>query len=117
MRFQRLLAVVILCSCFAPSTFCAEPVKGSPEGQFERRRRPPGMPPLPDINDKEHVKARNEERQRELKSDTDKLLALATELKQYVEKTNDSVLSVDVIRKAEEIEKLAKSVREKMKGH
>jgi hypothetical protein len=75
------------------------------------------MPPLPDINDSEHVKARNEERQKALKADTDKLLALATDLKQYVDKTNGSVMSLDVIRKADEIEKLAKSVREKMKGY
>jgi hypothetical protein len=33
-----------------------------------------------------------------------------------VEKSNKDTLSVDVIRKADEIEKLAKSVRDKMKG-
>jgi hypothetical protein len=48
--------------------------------------------------------------------DTDKLLALATQLKQEVDKTNKDVLSVDVIRKADEIEKLAHSVKERMKG-
>jgi len=51
-----------------------------------------------------------------LKNDTDKLLKLSTELKQYVDKTDENVLSLDVIKKAEEIEKLAKSVKEKMKG-
>jgi hypothetical protein len=44
------------------------------------------------------------------------LLELATELKQYVDKTNEDILSMDVIKKADEIEKLARSVREKMKG-
>jgi len=34
-----------------------------------------------------------------------------------VDKTNESILSLEVIRKAEEIERLAKSVEEKMKGH
>jgi hypothetical protein len=33
-----------------------------------------------------------------------------------VDKTNEHTLSVDVIKKAEEIEKLAHTVREKMKG-
>jgi len=33
-----------------------------------------------------------------------------------VDKANENTLSVDVIRKAEEIEKLAHSVKEKMKG-
>jgi len=61
-------------------------------------------------------KAENEKRQQELKKDTDKLLDLATQLKQYVDKTNEHTLSVDVIKKAEEIEKLAHNVKEKMKG-
>ena len=51
-----------------------------------------------------------------LKTDTDKLLKLSVELKNYVDKSDENVLSLDVIRKAEEIEKLAKSVRDKMKG-
>ena len=55
------------------------------------------------------------ERQLQLRLDTEKLLALAAELKQHVDKTNPNVLSLDVIKKAQEIEKLAKSVREKMR--
>ena len=51
-----------------------------------------------------------------LKNDTDKLLKLSVELKSYVDKSDENVLSVDVIKKAEEIEKLAKSVKDKMKG-
>ena len=41
----------------------------------------------------------------------------ATELKEYVDKTNENVLSFDVMKKAEEIEKLAHSVRGKMKAN
>jgi len=59
---------------------------------------------------------RNELRQKQLVKDTDKLLALATELKSEVEKTNKNVLSVEVVKKADEIEKLAKSVKEKMRN-
>jgi hypothetical protein len=51
-----------------------------------------------------------------LKSDTDRLLKLSLELKASVDKADENVLSLDVIKKAEEIEKLAKSVKEKMKG-
>jgi hypothetical protein len=61
------------------------------------------------------VRGLNKERQQKLKQDTDKLLQLATELKEYVDKTNENIMSVDVIKKTDEIEKLAKSVREKMK--
>ena len=61
-------------------------------------------------------KAANTKRQQDIKKDTDKLLQLATDLKQYVDKSNENTLSLDVIKKAEEIEKLARTVREKMKG-
>lgn len=66
--------------------------------------------------EKDMAKKANQQRQADLKRDTDKLLKLATELKQYVDKSNENVLSMDVIKKAEEIEKLARSVKEKMKG-
>jgi len=55
------------------------------------------------------------ERQVALRRDTEKLLVLAEELKQNVDKTGPNILSMDVIKKAQEIEKLAKSVKEKMK--
>jgi hypothetical protein len=42
---------------------------------------------------------------------------MATELKDYVDKTNENVLSLEVVKKAEEIEKLAHSVKEKMKAN
>jgi hypothetical protein len=64
----------------------------------------------------EMAKKANLERQAALKADTEKLLKLATELKQSVDKTSASVLSLEVVKKAEEIEKLAHSVKDKMKG-
>ncbi len=66
--------------------------------------------------EREQQKKRNQERQAELKRDTNKLLLLATQLKQEVDKSNENTLSLDVMKKAGEIEKLAKSVREKMRG-
>jgi len=56
------------------------------------------------------------ERVAALKTDTDKLLKLSVELKSEVDKSDENVLSLDVIKKAEEIEKLARSVKDKMKG-
>ncbi len=67
--------------------------------------------------EREMAKKANQERQAALKRDTDKLLKLATELKESVDKTNESVLSLEVVKKAEEIEKLAHSVKEKMKAN
>jgi len=73
-------------------------------------------PNVPPQFEREMQKKANQQRQAELKRDTEKLLKLSTELKEYVDKTNSNVLSMDVIKKAEEIEKLAHSVRVKMRG-
>jgi len=59
--------------------------------------------------------AANNERRKQIGEDSAKLLKLATELKTEVDKSNKDTLSLGVIRKAEEIEKLAHSVKEKMK--
>ena len=63
------------------------------------------------------AKKANAERQADLKRDTDKLLKLATELEARWTRRTENTLSVDVMKKAEEIEKLAHSVKEKMKGY
>jgi hypothetical protein len=90
----------------------------------------PQPPPLPrsyppSAGDEDEARARithdmekkaAKERAAAIKADTDRLLKLSVELKAYVDKSDENVLSLDVIRKAEEIEKLAKSVKEKMKG-
>ena len=65
---------------------------------------------------REMAKKGNLQRQAALKADTDRLLKLAVELKDSVDKSNENLLSVDVLKKAEEIEKLAHSVKDKMKG-
>lgn len=57
----------------------------------------------------------NKRRQQDIRDETEKLFQLATELKAAVDKTNENVLSLDVVRKADEVEKLAKKVKEKMK--
>ena len=83
------------------------------------RARIPASPDDSDARDRvarDMAKKANQERAAALKADTDKLLKLATELKASVDKSDENVLSVDVIRKAEAIEKLARSVKDKMKG-
>jgi hypothetical protein len=113
---------------FRPLAFCcllilcevALPVVGSSQSL--------GLPPLPnqtipakdpDQERREHELAKklSQERQAQLRRDTDNLLKLATELKQYVDKSNENTLSVEVIKKADEIERLAHSVKDKMKGN
>lgn len=94
---------------------------------------PPRMSPVPgsintrnspdDNNDPEAARMaaeqglrRNTLRQQEIVDDTTKLLTLAQQLKVEVDKSNKNMLSIAVVKKAEEIEKLAKSVKEKMRA-
>jgi len=58
----------------------------------------------------------NAQRQKEMHSETERLLALANQLKAETDRVSSSNLSMDVVRQAEQIEKLAHSVREKMKA-
>jgi hypothetical protein len=74
-------------------------------------------PAVPSQIQKDMEKRANEQRQAELKRDTERLLKLSTELKDYVDKSNEHILSLDVIKKADEIEKLAHSVKTRMRGY
>ncbi len=117
MRFKALALIVLLFGLIAV-------LLGS-SSSLQQPAQQPGLPraqrPTPEDEaraklEKDMAKKRNQERQAELKRDTDKLLQLSTELKQYVDKSNENTLSLNVIKKAEEIEQLAHSVKEKMKG-
>lgn len=78
--------------------------------QFETRQDPAQK----EMQDRMYREA-NKKRQQDIKNDTDKLFQLATELKAAVDKSNENLLSLDVVRKADEVEKLAKKVKEKMR--
>jgi hypothetical protein len=80
-------------------------------------QNPPSEDPNRERIEKDMAKKANQEREAQLKRDTERLYKLATELKDYVDKTDQNTLSLDVIKKADEIEKLAHSVKEKMKGN
>jgi hypothetical protein len=124
MRILRVAAVGLVLLMISPETLS--------RGQQAQQQQIPGQSPvftppgrqhpmgendsLPPRVEEMQAQARNNERQKRLVADTDKLLALATDLKAQVDKTNQNTLSVDVIKKAEEIEKLAHSVKERMKG-
>jgi nucleotide-binding universal stress UspA family protein len=58
-----------------------------------------------------------EANQKEIKKNVEKLYDLASELKAEVEKTDSvQVLSVAMLRKTDEIEKLAREIRSRAKG-
>jgi len=112
-RIIAVLLAFLLLSAFQLSPRQQQPLPPQPTqpGTAE-----PG-PNLPPEVQKDMEKRANAQRQAELKRDTDRLFKLSTELKDYVDKTNENVLSLEVIKKAEEIEKLAHSVRTKMRGN
>ena len=95
-------------------------------GQMQIPGSPNGLPQqMPGHRDRdagdsrraqELAKMRNEDRQKKLVADTEKLLALATDLQAQVDQSTADSLSEDGMKKVEEIEKLAHSVKERMKG-
>jgi hypothetical protein len=79
--------------------------------------RPSDDEPNLNPNLKSPTKVRLEENQKDIKKDIEKLFDLASQLKQQVEKTDaTAVLSLAMLKKAEEIEKLARQIRELAKG-
>jgi hypothetical protein len=60
-------------------------------------------------------RTRNVYQRKQLEADAEKLLKLATDLKQQVDRTTKDSMSVDVIRKADEIEKLAHKIEQETK--
>ncbi len=65
--------------------------------------------------EQERLGAAATQRQQKMLEDADKLLQMAQQLKVSVDKTNKNELSVEVIREAERIEKLAHQVKEGMR--
>ena len=108
------LLLLVMTSVFSDALLAQNPPVPTfppPLGEPSQRNKDP----MTEKVQREAAKQRNVQREQDIKRDTEKLLELATELKQYVDKTNENIISLDVIKKAEQIEKLAKSVKEKMK--
>jgi hypothetical protein len=79
------------------------------------------VPPVPDnpmsgSMKEQRTKAFNVERHKRLEDDVARLQTLTSELKSEVDKANKDELSLDVMRKAAEIEKLAHEVQNRMKN-
>jgi hypothetical protein len=73
-----------------------------------------GSGPTPE---KSPTKALLEANEKDIKKNIEKLYQLATDLKTEVEKTDSSqVLSLAMVKKAEEIEKLAREIKTRAKG-
>ena len=111
MTWRSLLLSFTLLFAFLPAN-PQEPAT-EPDPQFTAQRGNPNTWEQDQI--RKMQRAQKEERQKKLKEDTERLLSLATELKESVDKTNQNVLSLEVVKKAEEIEKLAKKIKTNMR--
>jgi hypothetical protein len=88
-------------------------VNPSRPGETERMRLPDEEPYATREIQARQMKRLREEHQKEVFSDTNRLVQLATSLKAQVDKGNAAAL--DVIKNADEIGKLAKRVSERIK--
>jgi hypothetical protein len=90
------------------------PAEVPQESGASRRSREELDPPVPEAASK---KALLEQRQKDIKKDIEKLFDLATQLKAEVEKTDaTTTLSLVMVHRAEEIEKLARSIKDNARG-
>lgn len=80
------------------------------------RPDPTGTDPLNARMADQQVRSRNSDRQKRLVSDTDKLVTLSKQLKDDVQGSDKQLPPSDLQKRAEEIEKLAKSVKDRMRG-
>jgi hypothetical protein len=110
------LAILLAAFCAMPAHAQTPPVSTYPTM--------PGPPaPFGDLSSDKDAGAmaakmareRNVIRQKAIVDETNQLLDLAKQLKDAVDKTDKNQLSLDVVRKAEQIEKLAKDVKTKMR--
>lgn len=92
-------------------------------GQTKPTGRPTAPDPSPDADapagspERSPTKVLLEANEKDIKKNIEKLYQLATDLKTEVEKTDSSqVLSLAMVKKAEEIEKLAHVIKTRAKG-
>lgn len=111
-KFVAATAAVLLLSCIPhesagaqtkPSTSDATQKTSAPSPKNEDVKPPAAATPLTP-------------EQARLQAQIEKLYQLAQDLKAAVAKSNKDTLSVDVIKKADAVEKAAKSLKDQMKG-
>jgi DNA-binding transcriptional ArsR family regulator len=112
----RVASATVGALCFGVSARAAQGLDRFevPQAPSSRRDRDEMDPPVPAAAAK---KALLEQRQKDIKKDIEKLFDLATQLKAEVEKTDaTTTLSLAMVRRAEEIEHLARQIKDNAKG-
>jgi len=110
--------MLIVAAGYAPAQSPSPSLSGDISPQQTARR------PLPAMADETQMPTLSAKQKQSImqanfaksKSDVAELAALAKELREQLDKPNSEGVSVDVASRAERIEKLAKKIREEMKG-
>jgi hypothetical protein len=88
-----------------------------PKAKIYPNGRDPNTPPGNDEPSRPDPKAMERANQEKIRTDVAKLYEMVSELKEQIEKTDAiSTLSVSFVKKAEQIEKLAKQIKNLAKG-
>jgi len=91
--------------------------QGKPQGRPPMGSDPTKTDDSEALPEKSPTKAMLEANEKDIKKNIEKLFQLATDLKEEVEKTDSSqVLSLALLKKADEIEKLAHDIKTRAKG-
>jgi hypothetical protein len=121
---KRLGWTVLLIACalisFDKSLF-AQQTQATPEAGTVTRAETPDndkqKPPSATSPEATATKSNpSDARKAQILEDTNRLYRMAEELKAEVAKSNKDILSVAVVKKADEIEKLAKSLKDRMRN-
>ncbi len=117
---QRRKFLGALCVSIIPVLFAAPRLHAQQDAPSPRARigdRKPGEEDDAALPPPGSRKAALEENEKDLKKKVEKLFQLATDLKNEVDKTDSvKVLSITMLKKADEIEKLAKDIKNRAKG-
>jgi hypothetical protein len=113
-----------LLTMFAGATgvLAAAPILAELQSTYRRPTQPKPSPDKPDPHypvrlDGPSKSAVDQQTQKEIRTDIARLYELVAELKEQVEKTDaTATLSVSVVKKAQEIEKLAKRIKDRAKN-
>ena len=116
---QRRQFLSKLCMTVTPMILLPDRLRAQGDSQQSVPRTKPDSKPDEDSNPFPvgTRKAALEENEKNIKTKVEKLFQLASELKEEVDNTDSAkVLSLAVVKKAEEIEKLAKDIKTRAKG-
>lgn len=117
----RYVLPFLLCTCCWAQVTQPQPQKLDPAKILGLHHAAPAsesdiMTDLTQQMERQQIAKMVAERHAQLLRDTDRLVALTADLNEQVAKARPNILSIDVIKKAVEIQKLAKRVEQKMKN-